>query len=131
MVTLDHQKWLCKLLGYDFEIEYKSRSTNRVVDALSRIRFLTTLLSLLVPRVLRLEELEKEIDSDPVLSKIQEALSQGQPAPLRYSLIQGKFLYKNRLVLPYTSALIPLVLNECHDSPFRGYSGLLKTLKKA
>ena len=52
MVTLDHQKWLCKLLGYDFEIEYKSGSTNRAVDALSRIPFLPTLLSLSMPRVL-------------------------------------------------------------------------------
>ena len=75
MVTLDHQKWLCKLLGYDFEIEYKSGSTNRVADALSHIPLPPTLLSLLVPRVLQLEELAKEIEGDPILSKIQEALS--------------------------------------------------------
>jgi hypothetical protein len=30
------QKWITKLLGYDFLVEYKKDSENRVVDALSR-----------------------------------------------------------------------------------------------
>ena len=50
MVTLDHQKWLYKLLGYDFDIEYKIEATNRVANALSRIPSYLTLLSLSVPR---------------------------------------------------------------------------------
>ena len=33
---LNHQAYLCKLLGYNFRIEYKTGSSNKVVDALSR-----------------------------------------------------------------------------------------------
>ena len=131
MVTLDHQKWLCKLLDFDFDIEYKLGSTNRVTDFLSRIPSQATLLSLSVPRVLWLEDLPNEIAMDPKLSLIQQALSQSQPAAPGYSLIQGRFFYKNRLVLPSSSALIPLLLHECHDSPIGGHSGVLKTLKRA
>ena len=65
MAILDHKKWLYKLLGFDFDIEYKSGLTNRVVDALSRIPPQATLLSLFVPQVLQLDDIHQEIASDP------------------------------------------------------------------
>ena len=36
IATLTQQKWLVKLLGYAFVVEYKKGSENKVVDALSR-----------------------------------------------------------------------------------------------
>ena len=51
-VSTEHHKWLYKLLGYDFNIEYKLRVANRVADALSRVPAQYTLLSLSVPHVL-------------------------------------------------------------------------------
>ena len=35
--TPAQQKWISKLLGYDFSVEYKSGKTNKVADALSRV----------------------------------------------------------------------------------------------
>ena len=54
----------------------------------------------------------------------------GQPSKPRYSLIQERLYYRNKLVLPTSSTLIPLIMYECHDSPSRGHFRVLKTLKR-
>ena len=48
------KKWLSKLLGYDFDIEYKPSHANKVANALSCLPAQSTLLSLPVPQVLQL-----------------------------------------------------------------------------
>lgn len=35
-INSEYQKWVRKLMGYDFEVKYKPRISNRVTDALSR-----------------------------------------------------------------------------------------------
>lgn len=35
-IDSEYQKWVSKLLGYDFEICYRTGAYNRVADALSR-----------------------------------------------------------------------------------------------
>ena len=37
IVTSEQQKWVSKLLGYDYDITYKLRRENSTVDALSRV----------------------------------------------------------------------------------------------
>ena len=65
---------------------YKLGFANRVVDALSRILAQSTLMSLSVPSVVKMVELDKDLALDAI-SQIHHALSQEQPTKPRYSLI--------------------------------------------
>ena len=49
VVEGEHHKWLLKLLGYDFTIQYKPSKDNTVADALSRLPLEMTLATLSIP----------------------------------------------------------------------------------
>lgn len=71
-VNHEYQKWVIKLLGFDFEIQYEAGISNRAADALPRKQVGEVVLSSLVTMpVMSWELLEKEIheDSDFGMSK--------------------------------------------------------------
>ena len=54
----DQHKWVPKLLGYDFEVKYKPRRQNNVVDALSKKMYFVAISSV---QFFDLEGVEDEI----------------------------------------------------------------------
>ena len=92
MVNPDYHKWLCKLLGYDFDIEYKPGFTNKAVDALSQVLAQFSLLNLFVPCALQMTELDKELATDPTLSQLQQSIAQQQNTKLSYSIHPRSFV---------------------------------------
>ncbi|KAK8947224.1 hypothetical protein KSP39_PZI006735 [Platanthera zijinensis] len=123
------QKWLTKLLGYDYEIVYKQGKENLVADALSRLPDSTFFL-LSVSLIESLDDIQREIASDPELQPIVEALSQGQPTPPGYQLVGGHLYYHGRVVIPASSPWKEIMLHEFHSSPAGGHAGVLRTLQR-
>ena len=68
MVSEEHQKWLTKLLGYDFGTQYRPGLENKAADALSRLELAVSLMDITVPWVVELEEVENEVQQDENLS---------------------------------------------------------------
>lgn len=131
---MDYQRWLTRVLRYEFDIEYKVRSENKVADGLSRIdhsdseMLSINLLTLTVPASLQLQDLYQEIDDDVEIQQVIAKLSTGDHVKEGFSVVNGRLFYKQRLVIPATSVYILVILQECHDSVMGGHSGILRTL---
>ena len=69
-INLEYQKWLTKVLGFDFDIEYKPGLENKAADALSRKGVVARLYALTVPAAIQLEEICSEVDKDKELQEI-------------------------------------------------------------
>ena len=134
-VNMEYQRWLTRLLGFDFEIFYKPGCENKAADGLSRClegvqSVQGKLMALTVPTVLQLQDLYAEIDADVGLQEMKAKVLRGEVRNQRYQVIQDRLWYKRRLCLPRASRFIPLILKEFHDSKFGGHSGVLKTVKR-
>ena len=130
LVSSDHQRWLTKLLGYDFEIHYRPGSGNKAADALSRVNPGATLSLLLVPHSIDVTELQQKVDQDARLQQIKKAIEVQPSAYPSFSLDQGHLLYQGRLVISSSSSFIPTLFQLYHDSPLGGHSGEFKTYKR-
>lgn len=129
-MSLEHKKWLIRLLGYDFEIIYKLRLENKADDGLSRISSLTTmLLALTVPKIIQMQDIYKEVDGNEGIQRKIVQCNEGSMINKGYTVIHGRLLYKKRLVIPRDSQYVALLLQEYHDGLQGGHSGVLKTLK--
>lgn len=90
-VNMENQKWLTKLLGFDFDIIYKPGIENKAADGLCRIESVngSLLMAVTVPEVIQLQDLFQEIDKD---KHLQSLLSQAQKGTLswKYNIVDGR-----------------------------------------
>ena len=78
LVNLEYQKWMIKLMGYQFNIQYRPGLENKAADGLSRISQPTSLLAMTVPHVLQMERLLQEVAAD---DRLQAVIRQLQANP--------------------------------------------------
>lgn len=126
------QKWLTKLLGYDFSIEYKQDKENKVVDALSRKFKAEQLLEgslaiITFPTPIWIDELKSSYATSPELQELLGKFQSNQPVPKGYTLQNGLILKKGRFVVNVQSPFKSKVLKLIHEDPQAGHSGFLKT----
>lgn len=124
-MNVEYQRWLRRLLGFDFDIVYKTGCENKAADGLSRsMSMASVLLSLTVPVALQWQDLYRAIAEDESIQKlISQLLEKEKP-------VSGKLWPKKKLVVPKLLKFIPVILAECHDSKTWGHSGVLKTIKR-
>ena len=155
--TPKQQKWITKLLGYSFVIDYKKGKENVVADALSRktgsedlddqqelseavsslfcidfrVDTTSSLFLISFPNPTWIEELKASYQEDAEVQQILQSIAGGSDAPGKFSLQNGLLLYKGRIFLGRNCSLKTKVLSLVHDSPLGGHSGYLKTFHRA
>ena len=148
VVSPEQQRWVSKLLGYDYEIIYRPGRTNSAADALSRRPQTqtdqnTTLVDVSLTPLLSAElvaisspqcqlwtDLRKANTTDPYLLELhQKLLAHPEKHPHLLNR-EGVLLYKGRLVIPPSSPLRTVLLTEVHDSKIGGHSGVLRTYSR-
>ncbi|TYK14439.1 uncharacterized protein E5676_scaffold186G00980 [Cucumis melo var. makuwa] len=88
------QKWLTKLLGYDFEILYQPGLLNKAADALSRVDTRVELNEMTTSGIVDMNTVSEEVENDEELQQIIEKLKK-EPE------VGGKFEWKNGFLRTY------------------------------
>ncbi|OIV89032.1 hypothetical protein TanjilG_01655 [Lupinus angustifolius] len=127
LFTEEQFKWAVKLIGMDFEIQFKPGKENQVADALSRREMYAAISLVSLPEK---EDWTREVTLDPKWKQLVQDLIVSPSSHEGYEFRGGLLLYKGRLVLARDSNRISTLSKECHTSPMGGHSGFFRTYKR-
>ncbi|KAM0014322.1 putative nucleotidyltransferase, Ribonuclease H [Helianthus debilis subsp. tardiflorus] len=127
--TPEQQKWLGKLLGFDFDIVYRPGTQNSAADALSRVPS-GHLLAISAPVPSLLHDLSNAAKSDPEFTDLMHRCTADPLNFPEYTLKDGLLLFKGRLIVPHNMDLRQQLLAEFHSTAFGGHSGVTRTYQR-
>lgn len=122
-------KLMMKLLEFNFTIQYKKGSTNRVADALSRMWPKCMAISSVTP--LWAEDPITSYKNDPVTKALQEKLLlQKAETVTDYTLHASIIRYKGKILVGNDKNLQEQLIAALHSSPVGGHSGMRATYQR-
>ncbi|XP_061345700.1 uncharacterized protein LOC133291454 [Gastrolobium bilobum] len=129
--TPEQQKYMSKLLGYSFSIEYKTGLSNVVADSLSRQHddmVQGTVLALVSePKFDLINQIKSENLSDQDLLTIHQSLVNGTNKDPFITCKDDILFHKDRFMLGTQSQLKAILITEAHCTPLGGHAGVLRT----
>lgn len=131
MMNPVQQKWITKLLGLNYEIQYKVGAENKAADALSRclgnggdcFR-----LTIVVP--LWMQKVKSSYDGDAHITQILTSKAIDPSTYAEYKLENGILRYKDRITIGSATTLRSEIFSEVHDTLFGGHSGVMGTYSR-
>ena len=130
--TSEQHMYLARLMGYDYDIHYRSDNHNQAVNALSRFpkHDSTMLMVLSVPCLTFMKELHRKLDNHfDYQCHLQKVLTCPTKHP-GLEVSQGLILNKGRIWLPRDLPIDSTLLTEYHATPIGGHTGVTKTLAR-
>lgn len=120
--TPAQEKWLSKLLGFDYEIIYTPGHSNVVADALSRIPESAEALftSISTSQPLLLEQLRHFYTNNSIGQSLLAKFQQQTDLSHQFHVQQGLLYFRNRIFVPLETGLRNIILEEHHSTPVGG-----------
>ncbi|RZB42390.1 Transposon Tf2-9 polyprotein [Glycine soja] len=130
--TPEQHTYLARLMGYDYQIIYRSGTHNQVADALSRLpeTASSSMMTLSVPCLTFISELHQQLEAHPAYVAHHKAIREYPSAHPHFTITNDLVLHKKRIWLPREFAMIPTLLTEYHCTPTGGHMGIAKTLAR-
>ncbi|PNX92266.1 retrotransposon-related protein [Trifolium pratense] len=122
--TSFQQAWVAKLMGFDFEIQYKEGAHNLAADALSRregAELLPMLLNSASPDLY--ESIKASWTRDPSVQKLIADLVLNHNSHPKFSWVRNELRRRGKLVIGQDPHLKNSILRWLHDSSVGGHSG--------
>ncbi|GJW61429.1 retrotransposon-related protein [Tanacetum coccineum] len=130
LTTPFQTKWLPKLLGFDYEISYKSGSENVVADALSRILSGAELNELVLTSVTTylMQQVKNSWTQDEkqVITQLQNKTYKKD----KYEQVDGVLRRRGKIVVGNDSKLRAFIIHHYHGDAMGGHSGASVTLHR-
>lgn len=104
IVTLKQQKWVTKLLGYDYKIIYKLDRENNTTNVLSKVAGSLTLDVLFMPKTLLWDTIKTEACDHLYMQKIGKLAIENSGIP--YTWCNRSVCYKSYMGVPPNSSII-------------------------
>jgi len=130
LMTPAQHVWLVKLLGYDYDIEYKQGKENVLADALSRIpskEFYALTTSTISTTIM--QEIVQSYDNDPIIQTLIHELQQSPASHPHYTWVNGYLNRKEKVVVGNNQELRGKLISMFHNSTMGGHSGMMVTTK--
>ncbi|KAJ8762999.1 hypothetical protein K2173_023204 [Erythroxylum novogranatense] len=121
ITTPAQARWLPKLMGYEYRIEYKKGVENTAADSLSRKAELC-FIAVSTPQAVWWQQLQHECGSHPFYASVAS-----NPKAIKRD---GVWFFGEKVLLNPSSPLIPVILAELHDSAVGVHFGFHKTLAR-
>ena len=131
IITPMQHQWLVKLMGYDYEIEYRQGKENVAADALSR-PVSHEIFAMVVSSVSSniMAEITTSWQADPYLLSIIQDLQSTPDSHPHYSWVNGHLNRKGKIVVGRDLELHSKLISLYHSSTMGGHSGVTATAKR-
>lgn len=139
ITTPAQQKWLLKLIGYDYSIQYRSGVHNVVADALSRQAEFKTIIEqaelkaitgISVPLFSYVQDIHIAALNDAATRQLWDSLKAGSCLRKQFSLQSDRIFYQNHVYVPDVDNWRMKLMREFHCGEIGGHSGWLRTHKR-